>query len=859
MMLTPDDQIMSAAMPLPQPSAAPPLLPSARPPSWSDFEHIDMTDPADPFASAPAASSIFEPLVRDVAAPDFAGRFATTFHAGTERARAIDNFTAGDNALIRHYEPIVEAVNRDRSPAAHLPNPGQMSADERLPGSPAFVDQNTGIPVLPSRSQAEEALWAAVEQMRKENPGAAGNLPANKEELLRDIADEQRAAIAWSDKTAAEGGPLSGGTASFLGQAWAAITDPPNILMSMLGGGPAKTLLNMFLREGSVNAAITLAGMPERIPRYEAIGQPITFAQAAGEVAGSAFLGGFIPTAGKALAHAVGLGGRPLIEAFAKAIPDPSPLARTARTIVEDEVNRAADNPFTSDAAGEDLHRQALIQAASALNGGPESLPQLDGDIVRAADPAVEAAQRAQGYAIESFDPRDFTFDAAAMQFKRGADERGVTDRLSGVQQWDPTKAGLILGYEYRDGRLVPADGHQRVALAQAKIESQPDIKLFGFRLREADGVTPQEAKVMAALKNIAEGTGDTIDAAAVLRNAPERVSELPPRSPLVRRAKELANLGPDAWGMAWNGVASERDAAIVGRLVNDHAMQTAILGHLAGLSPDTAEEAELFVRQALAAGAAKQIQADMFGEFVKSDLVFPERARILKNTLSTLRRDKALFKTLTDRENEIAAAGNVLNTAENARRGDVAVRAFGVLKALAERKGPISDALQAAAEKSLKGERAAATRDFTATVRRAVAEGRLDGELDGGNVGPVDVAPEATPALAPGTAHEDLKLFADPENKPAAFRQQSADLAQELAPPKAPTEPAPAGEIPQNVKPEFGGAQAEVEAIRALPQDQTFPDPFGEGEVSVKAARREIERQARATEALRNCMEGGG
>src|SRR5690606_23787732 len=54
--------------------------------------------------------------------------------------------------------------------------------------------------------------------------------------------------------------------------------------------------------------------------------------------------------------------------------------------------------------------------------------------------------------------------------------------------------------------------------------------------------------------------------------------------------------------------------------------------------------------------------------------------------------------------------------------------------------------------------------------------------------------------------------------------------------------------------EPEFGLAQAEVEAIRRLDQDAMLPNPHGDGEISVRDARRLMEREARAVEALRKC-----
>ena len=61
--------------------------------------------------------------------------------------------------------------------------------------------------------------------------------------------------------------------------------------------------------------------------------------------------------------------------------------------------------------------------------------------------------------------------------------------------------------------------------------------------------ISPEEARVIAAMKNIAEGTGTSIDAAKVLRVEPGRLSELPPRSELVRQARDMMALSDEAFG----------------------------------------------------------------------------------------------------------------------------------------------------------------------------------------------------------------------------------------------------------------------------------------------------------------------
>jgi len=155
--------------------------------------------------------------------------------------------------------------------------------------------------------------------------------------------------------------------------------------------------------------------------------------------------------------------------------------------------------------------------------------------------------------------------------------------------------------YQYADGGQFIADGHQRLGLARRIKKQDPsqDVRLYGHMLREVDGITPEMARVAAAMKNVAEGTGTAIDAAKVLRVAPERAGELPPRSALVRQAQDLTFLDDDAFGAVINGLVPANYAAAIGRLIPDNpGLQKDAMSILAKTDPANEFQAEAIVRQ---------------------------------------------------------------------------------------------------------------------------------------------------------------------------------------------------------------------------------------------------------------------
>lgn len=721
---------------------------------------------------AAAIDSEIAKIAHETAQPGALEGLGHAFRAGRLSAEEVGNFNADDNSLARAYDPVLEAINKGRSAFDTLPNPYNHSPFSPLNPVEGWRLLRSGAGLWLSRQALEDEIWSRAQSLRQTSPQATANIPASKNELLADVLAEQRTALAYGDQLASRSDINN--AASFAGQMVGSFNDPPNILAMVFGGPAARTVVGAAVKEGALNTVLDLAGLPSRSERLKRLGYSEPSAGEIGaELAGDFGLGAFLGGGTHALLHS------------------PAPEVRAAAQVVDDESARAAENPHAPDVGGQDLMRQGALSAMNALQDGrADLLPDTRAQLDRALEPKIDAMRRRGGFTVESFDPADIGTDASAMQYKGGADTEGVTDRLAGVTSWDPAKAGISLVWEKNDGGLIIADGHQRLALAKRLSATDDNVNLYGIRYREADGFTAQDMRTIAALKNIAEGTGTGIDAARVLKDAPRGIEELPPRSGLVRQAKDLASLSDDAFGMAINGHASERDAALVGRHVKDPKLQAPILQFLARESPESAEEAELLVRQAMAAGAVHNVQSDMFGSFLKADLILPQRVKILKSALTSLRKDKGLFANVTARAEELRAAGNRTATRVNAANADAAARSLAMLKALAERKGPISDALQAAAESGAKaGTRRGAVSQFLADVRSALERGELDGERPGDAVGDVESEAAHLALSEPGPAAaarqlKDLTPFHDPIEKPEGFRQQAQDLALDLAPP---------------------------------------------------------------------------
>ena len=462
---------------------------------------------------------------------------------------------------------------------------------------------------------------------------------------------------------------------------------------------------------------------------------------------------------------------------------------------------------------------QALDTIRGKVGGGSDavSAPSFAGMIDDEAMPvrpeALDAERpivslRGQALAMQQVMARDIEVDAAVMQFKSGGDAQGVSERLRGIEQWDPMAAGSVTVWEAADGRRLIADGHQRLGLARRLEAGGHDaIQLNAFVLREADGVSAESARTITALTNIGQGTGSATDAAKVFRavglDSDEVLRRMPPRSALVRDGKALARLSDEAFGAVVNEVIPEPYGAAIGALVDDRELHGAMVKVLFVASPPNRAQAESVLRQALDAGFTREQQDSLFGSEQLVTGLFATRARLLDRALGELRKLKGAFQVAARNADALDAAGNRIDVAASEAAAVGNAQALDLVNALALRKGnAVNDLLNEAARRIGDGERPAAVlRDFVAGVRAldlaaiargndgsvaAVGGGGRAGELAGADglardrLDSEPLSPEfsrptaalneaeldAAAAARPWSDHSEASLFADPDPK---------------------------------------------------------------------------------------------
>nr|WP_288102207.1 LPD38 domain-containing protein [Halomonas sp.] len=251
--------------------------------------------------------------------------------------------------------------------------------------------------------------------------------------------------------------------------------------------------------------------------------------------------------------------------------------------------------------------------------------------------------------------------DPEAYQFRAEVNDQGVDTRLEGIEKWDDLRAGNLILHERTDGSVYAADGHHRINLARQL--QQPDVN--AIVLREADGVTVEDARRAAAEANIAAGSATALDSAKVFRNSNGdidtviRESNLP-RTQLVRDGADIAKLDTEPFGAVLNKVITEKDGAVIGRSFADPDQQLAAVGVFQRVKPTNDNQRELLANEVRQAGFAESQgeQGGLFGNDPAESLI-GERVKVMDSLRQTLVRDKRLFATLNDNAQTAEQAGN--------------------------------------------------------------------------------------------------------------------------------------------------------------------------------------------------------
>jgi len=667
--------------------------------------------------------------------------------------------------MLKVWDPIVELANQN---GGDFENPGQYLSSSLF---------DTSAPRVYEKQTQELYSWMAENR---------DSLPPELQDITPDVIDQRTKDFVKSQQNelaelARTNPDLASASARFIGSMGSAFGDPVT-QATMPFGGWSKSFWKNVMQNAAINAGAGAITEVDVAKWYNELDLEYSYQDFLANVAIQGAFGAALPVAGRGIRMTAEQAKKGWEVLSGKGRKPISPEDQALVDVLQAQEEVVATNPLETPqdpnvAEFEHQSRLTAAQAAIENNQAPKITPEPNAPIKPSV--AAEAADNLDGV-LYTLDPDIIEVDAKTFQFKSGGDEFGVTERLQGVTTWDKYKAGVVTVYEYADGRMAIADGHQRLGLAK-RIRSQDpsqDVKVIGYKLREVDGISPEEARVIAAMKNIAEGTGTSIDAAKVLRVEPDRLSELPPRSELVRQARDMMALSDEAFGAIVNEVIPANYGAIVGRLIDDPALQDAAIQVLAKSEPSNAFQAESIVRQVREAGAEEVEQISLFGEELVTESYYVERAKVLDRAYKELRRDKSAFETLVRNSERLEAEGNVLVKEANERKANTDGQTIALLQTLANRKGPLSDALNQAARTARDtNSYVEATRGFLDAVRGSIESGDFD-RISSGDIGR---AVDGTPQIARSEIEKEPALEGFDEPTGIAAERQADQLIDDM------------------------------------------------------------------------------
>lgn len=646
------------------------------------------------------------------------GALGDVFDAAFEAGLTSANINARERQKEEAYDRRIDAI--EAALGQRLENPYRMGSVS--PG--AF-----GEPV----DDPFESFQASLRTLAEQHPDQREVIRADRSPL-EDAREAARTAEGRLGEVMGRTPGLAKYGALLAGGLNAGVYDPINLATMAIGptgtvGAGARQVLWMGVKQGAANAGVELAAQPVIAQWRREAGLEYGASDLALNV-GSAFLLGFGLDAGiRGASRGLGLTRTPAdaLDAAAKAPAAPEVLRKAAagdRAALEEVAAAAgvADEPAMR-GARQALDSEDLPARVEGVDDG-EGLASLAQALRHADDPeahpppgradAVSAPRHAsladdapapgrlfeiegKPVAFREIDPARVVTDAATFQFKAGGDSQGATGRLGGVERWDPIAAGRAVIYERASGDMVIADGHQRLSLARRLAEQRPQLQAFVFR--EADGWSPGDVRALAAKKNLQEGSGSVVDAAAIMRERPDIIDKsVPLGSEAMRQARSLARLSDDAFGMVVGGVLPANYAALIGDLVADKSRHAGLVQELAGIDPSNAREARFAVSELMQLPVHVEEQMTLLGAFRVERSLMKERVGVLDAALKALKADARVFALLDREAGRIEAAGNVLDEAANAARASQAEQIAALIESLAATRGPVSDWLNDAA-----------------------------------------------------------------------------------------------------------------------------------------------------------------
>lgn len=365
---------------------------------------------------------------------------------------------------------------------------------------------------------------------------------------------------------------------------------------------------------------------------------------------------------------------------------------------------------------------------------------------------------------VREMKPGEIAFDPSRFQYKLNATATtGEVGSLSGVRKWDPNLSGVMSVWkDPGDGKVYVINGHNRLALANR-------LGAEAVTVRFLNAANATEARAIGALQNIAEGAGSPMDAAKFFRDTGIKTQQdveargLPLGSGQASKGLSLSKLPGDVFNAVVRGDLTVNRGAIIGGSGLNEAKQREVFKLIGSRKAITDQTLQELVEHAAASVQRTQTTMSLFGETEEAKDNLITRAKLSAGLKAKIAREKRLFATVSKAKAASTLTekgGNTINQEQSAKVAGEASEALGVFERLKSAAGPISKALNRAADRVEAGEAEGTVRKelerdvFAAVEAELVAVGLRKPRKDTGTLeARIDAAEPCKPFNSRGSA----------------------------------------------------------------------------------------------------------
>ena len=400
---------------------------------------------------------------------------------------------------------------------------------------------------------------------------------------------------------------------------------------------------------------------------------------------------------------------------------------RDLKAGVDDGSYADVDHHLAVDRIARSTNKAELFTAAQ--HAGIEHTAKTKGELVAHIRAHVAGEGKAGAKPAQALDPASHTdhapghvgylktdlihFDPSRFQYKIHQEDTttGSVGSLAGVGTYDHNLGGVLSVWkDPANGKVFVVNGHNRLDLAKR-------LGADKVTARFLDAPNALEARSIGALQNIAEGRGTSLDAARFYRGtgmtpADIAAKGIPIREKVSNDGISLAKLDDRTFRRVVDGSITPERGSIIGGSGLSHAQMESLVGEVDARGKKRGQEinnATLreMIDMAKAAPVVRREERSLFGTTTEEKSLFASRAKLSANIREKLAGDRKLFGLVSKSKNadELARGNNSIDAARSGEISQEAANALSVYDTHKNLSGPISRALNDAAERIEAGE----------------------------------------------------------------------------------------------------------------------------------------------------------